>query len=129
MTSQIDANIVSRVASFSDGIVVPGGSRLLFTSGLPGFEKDGTLSGAFDRQADRAWTNVEEVLAAAGMSLASIVRVTHLLVNRADLPTYRELCDRRLRNLRPASTLFFVAALPWPNMLIELQIEAMAPDE
>lgn len=124
MRETIYANVVSRIAAYGDGVLLESGQRLLLSSGIPGLEEDGSLSSDFDRQAERAWANVSTVLEAAGMSLDALVRVTHLLVRREDLPGYRAICATVLAERRPASTLFFVAALPLPAMLIELQVEA-----
>lgn len=124
MRETIHADIVSRIAAFGDAVVIGGEQRLLLSSGIPGFEEDGSLSSDFHRQAERAWANVATVLRGAGMTLDAIIRVTHLLVQRENLPEYRDICRTALGECRPASTLFFVAALPLPAMLIELQVEA-----
>lgn len=121
----INTDVISRIARFSDGVVIEGTVRTLRTSGIPGFRRDGTLPSDFGEQANCAWENIAGILAAAGMSVANIVSVTHYLVRREDLPLYRRICEEQLGACRPASMLLFAAGLPWPEMLVELQVEAV----
>jgi enamine deaminase RidA (YjgF/YER057c/UK114 family) len=98
----------------------------LLTSGTPGLDGEGHLSQDFGVQAEQAWDNIVAVLATAGLAIGDIVRVTHFLTRREDLEAYRRICEKKLGSSTPVSTLVFVAGLPWPDMLIEIQVDAAA---
>lgn len=125
MMKLINAGVISAVAPYSDAVSVSGpGGLLVVTSGIPGFHPDGRLAVTFEEQANCAWNNIASILATAGLALTDVVRVTHYLVRREDLAIYREICASHLGQHRPASMLSFAAGLPWPDMLVELHVEA-----
>ena len=101
------------------------GSRLLFISGQFGVAPDGSLAPTFTAQAEQAMTNVETLLARAGMTRVDIVKLSYYVTAAGDLPALGTI--RRLRwNLAepPAVTVLVVAALARPEYLVE--IEAIA---
>jgi len=124
MRRNIDIGVASRIALYSDAVALDGPVRWLISSGTPGFDDSGKLSPDFAVQAENAWRNVRTMLASADMDVSDIVRVTQYIVRRADGPAYRPIRERFLGAARPASMLFFGMELPWPEMLIELQVDA-----
>src|SRR5689334_430494 len=53
---------------YAHAMEIAGSSRLLFISGLNGFEKDGTtMPESFDEQAELIWSHIRSILASAGM--------------------------------------------------------------
>lgn len=125
MNRPINAGVATRIGSYSDAVEIPAGKRLLFVSGTPGLDPaSGQLPEGFAAQAELAWNNVHAILAAAGMGLEDIVKLTQTLVRREDLAAYRDIRTRNLGTHRPASMLVFVPELVWPNMLIELEVVA-----
>ena len=98
---------------------------MLHTSGTPGIDAAGTLPEGFVAQAELAWENVLKILAASRDGAGG---------HRQDQPVPRPSggsrrptaisATRALGDARPASTLLFVPALVWPNMLIEVEIIA-----
>ena len=125
--SEIDTGVASRIGNYSDAVTFDGRCRWLVTSGTPGLDRDGQLPEDFAAQAEQAWRNVIAALNKAGMDVQDIVRTTHFLVRREDAVIYRPIRERLLAGARPASMLMFVAGLPWPNMLIEIMVEAAQP--
>ena len=125
--TEIDTGVASRIGNYSDAVAFDGRCRWLVTSGTPGLDRDGQLPQEFAAQAEQAWRNVIAALNKAGMDVQDIVRTTHFLVRREDAVTYRPIRERFLAGARPASMLMFVAGLPWPNMLIEIMVEAVQP--
>jgi enamine deaminase RidA (YjgF/YER057c/UK114 family) len=79
-------------------------------------------------QLTMALDNLEAVLAAAGMTLADVVRLGVFTtdVDRL-LEHYRVVAERlEAAGVRPPSTLLGVARLAAPELLVELEATAMA---
>lgn len=127
MKQEIKSGVISRIAPYSDAIIVNSGARILLSSGTPGIDERGDLSEDFTSQAEQAWDNIAAVMSSVGLHLADIVRVTHFLTRREDLEAYRRICETKLAGAAPVSTLVFVAGLPWPEMLVEIQVDAVVP--
>jgi 2-iminobutanoate/2-iminopropanoate deaminase len=61
---------------------VPATSRLLFISGLNGFEQDGaTMPDSFEDQAELIWAHIRSILASAGMSVSNLVSLRTYLAD------------------------------------------------
>jgi len=112
---------------YSHGIELPPEARLLYLAGQLGVTADGKMASDFRGQAEQAWRNLGAVLSAAGMSYANLVKVTHFLTRREDIPTYREVRAQFLGTHAPASTLLVIFALARPDAMIE--VEAVAAKE
>ena len=117
-----------RPRGYTHAVAVEGG-RLIFIAGQVAFDKGGNLVGKGDlrAQADKAFENLVAALAAAGATVADVVKVNTYVVNykTADYPIIRE-ARARIFDLEnpPASTLIGVQALAVDDLLIE--IEAIA---
>ncbi|HEY3917016.1 MAG TPA: RidA family protein [Stellaceae bacterium] len=112
-------------AGYSHGIELPPNARVLYCAGQLGLKPDGSFaSNEIRGQAEQAWRNVGAVLQAAGMGYENIVKLTHYLTRREDLPGYREVRAQFLGKLAPASTLLVIAALARPEALIEVEVLA-----
>lgn len=127
MKRSIDTGIAKRIALYSDAVQWQGPARYVTTSGTPGFDPDGKLSPDFATQAEWAWKNVLAALKQADMDVGDIVKVTQYIVSKSDAPAYRPIREKFLGDARPASMLLYGMELPWPEMLIEIQVEAMRP--
>jgi 2-iminobutanoate/2-iminopropanoate deaminase len=94
---------------------------LLFTSGLFGTRAGtGELAGPdILAQAEQALVNLERLLAAAGTSMARVVKVTVYLVDLAEFPAVNALYAKHFAAPFPARSCVQVAALP-KNARIEL---------
>ena len=114
-------------AVFAHGVEVPAGAGTLYVSGQVGVGGDGrTVAGGFEAQCGQAIANIEAVLAAAGMALGDIVKVTIYLTRREDVPRLRDIRAERLA-VAPAVTMVLVAGLHDPEWLVE--IEAIAAQQ
>ncbi|MDF3072632.1 MAG: endoribonuclease family protein 15 [Alphaproteobacteria bacterium] len=127
MKRNIDTGIANRIALYSDAVQWQGPARYVTTSGTPGFDPDGKLSPDFATQAEWAWKNVLAALKQADMDVGDIVKVTQYIVSKSDAPAYRPIREKFLGDARPASMLLYGMELPWPEMLIEIQVDAMRP--
>ena len=79
--------------NYHHGVEVTGDSRLLFLSGLNGFQSDGvTMPESFDDQAELIWTYMGKILASADMDYGHIVSLRIYLAS----PDYDE-ANMRIR--------------------------------
>ena len=103
---------------------VSAGSRLLFISGLNGYESDGkTMPEDFDGQAELIWRHIRTVLASAGMGIENLVSLRTYLAD----PSYDEpnvlMRQKHLGSHRVASTVVCCRLLE-PKW--KLEVEAVA---
>jgi enamine deaminase RidA (YjgF/YER057c/UK114 family) len=114
--------------SFSQAERVEGAQRTLYCSGQSAVDANGAPRHAGDMaaQIDLTFDNLEAVLAAGGMSLADVVRLTIYTTDVAGFLAHHDVHARRLKaaGVTPASVLVGVASLAFPDLLIE--IEAIA---
>lgn len=100
------------------------GSRLLFISGLNGYERDGTsMPESFDEQAELIWGHIRTILASADMDVTNLVSLrTYLADPKYDEPNAL-MRARQLGSHRVASTVVCCQLLEtkW-----KLEIEAVA---
>ncbi|MFZ0009731.1 MAG: RidA family protein, partial [Steroidobacteraceae bacterium] len=71
--------------------------------------------------------NIRDILAGAGAGLADVVEVSAFLVNMADFDGYNEVYSEFFGYDGPARTTVAVAALPNPQLLIEIRAVAYSP--
>ena len=76
------------------GVEVPAGARLLFTNGQTGTRLDGTAPETASEQTEVAFERVREVLKAARMDFADVVRFDVYFTDRADLQAFVAIRDR-----------------------------------
>jgi enamine deaminase RidA (YjgF/YER057c/UK114 family) len=71
--------------AYSHGVEVRAGARLLFISGLNGYEADGkTMPESFDEQAELIWQHIRAILRSADMDVRNIVSLRTYLADPAD---------------------------------------------
>ncbi|WP_426958031.1 RidA family protein [Muricoccus radiodurans] len=97
--------------------------NLLFVSGLPGYDTEGKLAlGDFPAQFREVIRTLHEVLAAAGADTRRIVKANVYLIRADDVAEMNRLYGEALGPAPyPARTTCVVAALPNPEMLIEIE--------
>ena len=81
------------------------------------------VDGDVSAQAAQALANLEEVLRAAGLSLAHVVKTTVFLADMADFAAVNTVYAARFGETRPARSCVAVASLPKG---VKLEIEAIA---
>ena len=115
-----------RTVPFSLGVVTEG--RFLHTAGITARAGDGTLVGAGDirAQIEQCFTNVGDVLRAAGAGFADVVKWT---MYTTDIDAFSRASDLWHRHFvdRPASTLVEVRRLVHPDMLVEIEAVVSLP--
>nr|WP_226576630.1 RidA family protein [Acuticoccus sediminis] len=107
-------------------MAVRAGDRI-FLRGQTGHTLDGTLVGSGDpaAQAHQAMENVKVLLEEAGGRMTDICKVTTYLTDRAfRTPVYRAMGEH-LRGIHPVGTGLVVDGLATPDMLVEIDVEAV----
>ena len=98
---------------------------LLFTSGQIGLDPaTGKLAGdTIQVQTEQVLTNLENVLAAAGMNFSNVIKTTVFLADLADFATVNGIYASRFTSEPPARSCVQVAALP-AGAKIEIELVA-----
>jgi enamine deaminase RidA (YjgF/YER057c/UK114 family) len=119
------SDIAAPASKYSQGIVVPASGRRLVISGQIGMTKDGKVLDGMEAQLRQSWSNLFAVLKAAGMAHTDLVKVTTFVTDRASVGVVRTVRDAFLAGHRPASTFLVVAGLAMPELLCEIEAEAV----
>lgn len=118
------SDIAPPVGAYSQGILTHGAGQSLHVAGQVGLHANGRPAEGFEAQAEAAWRNLVAVLAAAGMAIDDLVKVTTYLTDPAHVPLLGPVRARFLGEARPASTLVIVRALARPEWLVEVKAVA-----
>jgi enamine deaminase RidA (YjgF/YER057c/UK114 family) len=105
--------------------------NLVFLRGQTGMDFDGHVQGIGDpaAQTETAMKNVKILLQEAGAKLDHICKVTVYITDRAYRePVYRVI-GKWLKGVYPVSTGLIVQALAKPELLMEIDVDAVIPEE
>jgi enamine deaminase RidA (YjgF/YER057c/UK114 family) len=107
-------------------ITAPG--RIVYIAGQLGVDRDGKVVGDIRAQAVQTFENLKTALAAVGADFGHVLKFNNYLVDRAHLPTFREVRDSYLPAAnRPASTTIAISGLARDGALIEIEAVAALP--
>lgn len=108
---------------------VRAGARV-FLSGQNALRADGSVDGPGDpaAQTNAALDRIEMALSAAGGSLKDITKLTTCIVDRDHRKAVYEAIGRRLSAVFPVSTGLVTAGLPLPDMMVQIDAEAVIPE-
>jgi enamine deaminase RidA (YjgF/YER057c/UK114 family) len=115
----------------NDMCMVVKAGRHIFLRGQTGFDFEGNLVGKGDpaAQADQALKNVKILLEEAGSRLEHICKITTYITDRAwREPVYRTI-GRHLKGIFPVGTGLIVNGLALPEMLVEIDVDAVIPED
>ncbi|MBR0747182.1 RidA family protein [Bradyrhizobium japonicum] len=119
------ATVHPPAGGYSMGLELTQHRRLLFISGQVPEKADGTVPEGFEAQCEQAWRNVIEVLAAAGLGVGHLVKVTTFLTDRTQVVTNRTIRRAVLGDHQPALTVVVVETVDSKWLL---EIEAIAAE-
>ena len=125
IVSHNPATVHPPAGGYCMGLEVREHRRLLFISGQVPERVDGSVPDGFEAQCEQAWRNVREVLAAAGLGMEHLVKVTTFLTDRSQLVPNRAIRTKVLGDHRPALTVVVVDTVDSKWLL---EIEAIAAE-
>lgn len=112
--------------AYSHGIEVRGDARLLFVSGLNGYEADGrTKPESFEAQAELIGQYLRAILRSAGMDVRNLVSLRTYLADPADDEANVRMRVKHLADHEPASTVVCCRLLD-PRWKLEAEAVAAA---
>jgi enamine deaminase RidA (YjgF/YER057c/UK114 family) len=110
-------------------MVVRAGNRI-FLRGQTGMDLDGNMVGVGDpaAQAENAMRCVKILLEEAGAKLEHICKTTIYVTDRKYREPVYQVVGRWLKGVYPCSTGLIVSGLAKPEMVMEIDVEAVIPD-
>ena len=110
-------------------MAVRAGNRV-FLRGQTGFDLDGNMTGVGDAaaQAENAMSCVKILLKESGAKLEHVCKVTIYITDRSYREEVYEVVGRWLKGVHVCSTGLIVKGLALPEMVMEIDVEAIIPD-
>ena len=102
----------------------------IWVSGTTSTGSDGAIVGRGDpyAQAKQAIANIERALVSAGAGLADVVRTRIYVTDMAHWQDIGRAHGEAFANIRPATTMVEVARLIDPDLLVEIEADAVIID-
>ena len=116
----------SKAFGFSQAVDLSGPSHVLLCSGQTATGDDGSPPSTSDmaEQVEKALMNLTKVLAASGMTMADVVRLTVYTTDVDELLTAYPTATKFLGDNLPAMTLIGVTRLAFPELKVEIEATA-----
>ena len=117
-----------RIAGYSRAVRI--GNQIV-VSGTTAWLADGTVDGQGDpaAQTRRCVENIRAALVEVGASLEDVVRTRIYVVDIKDWQTISSVHGEYFGTIRPATTLVEVSQLVSPDMLVEIEADAVVSDD
>lgn len=119
------ANIPKPAGPYSPAM---GFERLVFVAGQGGTDPaTGIMPADIEGQTEQCLRNVESILKAAGSSLQHVLRCGVFLIDMGEFQRMNVVYARMFGDHRPARTTVQAAALPLPELRVEIDCIAYVP--
>lgn len=115
---------------YSHVVVAPRG-RLVVISGQVALDSRGNLVGKddFEKQCIQVHENITKALASLGLTFNDVIRTESYITDRKHLPLLRKVRANYIpKDHPPASTLLVVDGFFRPDLMVEVSVEAIVPD-
>ncbi|MFK4507262.1 RidA family protein [Bradyrhizobium daqingense] len=125
IVSHNPTSVHAPAGGYSMGLEISQHRRLLFISGQVPERSDGSVPDGFEAQCEQAWRNIIEVLAAAGLGVRNLVKVTTFLTDLSQVVPNRGVRRKMLEGHEPALTVMIAQTVDSKWLL---EIEAIAAE-
>ena len=128
----LNPDTIAKPVGYTHVVEPAGPGRIIFISGQLGLDLDGKVVGApgdFRAQAEQAFVNLKNALAAVGAGFEHVVKLNNYFVDISHIGQFREVRDHFVDTTAPpASTAVAISALARPGALIEVEAIAVVPE-
>ncbi len=100
----------------------------LYVSGTTGMA-DGKVVEGLEAQTRQTFKNIQAALEKAGFGLKNVVRTRMFVADISQWQTVGKVHAEFFRDVRPAATMVQVSGFVSPEMLIEIEVDAMLLEE
>jgi len=129
MIQRINPPTVPKPASAYDQAVLhSAGARRLVISGQVGVTADGRLLEGMEAQLRQCWVNLFAVMKAAGFEKRHLVKSVIYVTKPGQIAASRRIRDEMMEGSTSASTYLEIAGLASPELLCEIEGEAVLED-
>lgn len=97
----------------------------VFVAGTTAADSNGNVSGDAYEQTQKILITIHKALEAVGASLADVVRTRMFVANIEDWEAIGRAHGEVFREIRPVATMVEVSRLIAPEMLIEIEVDAV----
>lgn len=112
--------------AYSQGVVVPGGSDVIFVTGQLPQDIDGNIVsvGDVEAQVRVVFSRISDILSEGGFSMDDVVRLGVFVKDIKDAKVVSKVRDELFMNSKPASTLVEVSGFVKEGVSVEIEATA-----
>jgi 2-iminobutanoate/2-iminopropanoate deaminase len=119
------ATVVKPASPYVQAVVHSAAARRIVMSGQIGVTPDGRVLDGLEAQARQTWANVLAILQAQGFEKRHLIKATTFCTVPGQVAVNRRVRVDALGDLLIASTYLEVAGLAAPDLLVEVEAEAV----